>query len=1066
MLRYLNGMVSGIVRWFIPGPPEDAASIELDEAIRGGNVAAISNAITSYRQAVKLQPEGDDHRTAYLEGLGIALRSRFELQGDIADLNEAVDAVHEVLQIHPKRVSLSILLADTLRLRFEKSGFHQDLHRAIDVLCSALAKCAPQSVECFSILSDLYLCNSLLVRLSTEHLQAACPIPNLTEFRSPNCESSDYPIALSNMAQAHMYHFYSSGVQDDLERAAELYHKALQVNTSGASRAQCLLGLANVLFVQYEHDGEVKKLQTVIESCVEAFEYVREGSLSIQCQIKLASAYQARFYRDGDAADLQKSFDYLNNALLHCPPGHIHRPSILRSVCWGELHRSNTHTIDDSEKLIHSAKEVLALHPIHHTDRRSCLVLLAGVLYTHFQRVREVEYLNQRLTLLAEALNLCSDTHPDYGRACIGLADAFLERYEWADDRDDMDLDRAIHHGHLATNTRNAPPWRYQPKALLFRYLRTTKQEDDRQAAKDVLVQVCESPYYSYLSRIRIAMQWSSLAQSQGSRFGDLAIVGYEIAIELRSRLASFSLQNAQTRIDNLAETGDRFATRVAALALRTSGAARAIELLEQSRAVFWTQALQLRSTFDGLPDPLKRELQDTAQKLDATPNDHFLTERQVTERKKASARFEALLQQARSLPEFHDLLLPKSYNQLSEASASGPVIILFRDNVALSNCNVIVIRSPRTCPEHFVLSKISTYELNKDLQNFTTRQARESRSMTGDGDDGLFGDDSDSARLKLLKNRQKTFETQYEKFLATLWVQIVKPIMDHLGFKRLSGRNRPRIHWCPTGDYAFLPLHAAGLRFVGSDSECMMNYAVSSYTPTVAALLRAQELSRHISESVDIKVLAVAQPTTPGHSALPKTEEEMHALETILPSDCLIRLHSRGSGHSDSKFADTNSNVTVSQVVEQLPRTSMLHLACHGHQDHACPLDSGFVLEDGLLTVRKLFETQVPHAHLAFLSACSTATGDQNLPDEPIHLGTTMLFAGFPNVIATLWSMSDSQGPEVARDVHTSLYHYSSHTWRLSGDNIAYVLDEAVRKLIERGVKPSRWATYIHIGS
>ncbi|KAF9072197.1 hypothetical protein BDP27DRAFT_1418350 [Rhodocollybia butyracea] len=778
MLQYLNRIVlflfSLVIRWFIQRPPDDAA---LDRAIRSGNVAVISNTVISYRKVVKLQPKQHEHRTAYLEGLGIALRSRFELLGEIADLNEAINSVQEALQIHPKRVSLSVLLADTLRMRFEKSGIHQDLRTAIDILRGILPECAPQSVECFSILSDLCLCNSLLVRLPAEHLEAAPSIPSLSTFTLPDSESAEYPTALGNMAQAYMYRFYSSGLLDDLGRAIELYHKALQVNSSGISRASCLMGLANAVFVQYEHDGEARRLQTVIESYVEALEYAPEANLNVQCQIKLAGAYQARFYRDRDAADLQKSFDHLRNALSHCPAGHIHHPSILRSLCWGELHRSNTHTIDDSQNLINSAKEVLALHPFHHTDRRSCLLLLSGVLYTHFQRVREVEYLNQRLELLAEALSLCSDTHPDHARACIGLADAFLERYEWADDRDEMDLDRAIHHGYLAANGGNAPPWRYQPKALLFRYFKITKRDDDKQAAKDALVQICESPCYSYLSRIRIAMQWSSLAQNQGSRFGDLAILGYEIAIKLRSQLASFSLQNPQTRINNLAETGDRFATRIAALTLRTSGAPRAIELLEQARAVFWTQALQLRSSFDELPDPLKGELQNTAQKLDAAPNDYFLTEGQVTEQKKAAARFEALLQQARSLPGFHDLLLPKSYNQLSEASANGPVIVLFKDNVALSNCNVIIIKSPGSRPEHFVLSGISAYGLKKELENFTTRQVHALTPIIRDQEDTAV------ARLKPLI-KQQTSETQHEKFLAKLWVQIVKPIVDHLGFK------------------------------------------------------------------------------------------------------------------------------------------------------------------------------------------------------------------------------------------------------------------------------------------
>ncbi|KAK0495550.1 CHAT domain-containing protein [Armillaria luteobubalina] len=857
-----------------------------------------------------------------------------------------------------------------------------------------------------------------------------------------------------------MYHFYGSGIEEDLERAIELYQKALQAHSSGTARASCLLGLANAVFVRYQHYGEAKELQTALESYTEALDCASEGNLNIQCQIDLAGAYRARFYRDGDDVDLQKSFTHLNNALIHCPPGHIHRPSILHSLCWNKLHCVGTNTIGDSQNLINSAKEALSLHPLHHTDRRSCLVLLAGVMYTHFQRVREVEYLDQRVELLAESLSLCPDTHPDHGKACNHLADAFLERYEWADERDAADLDQAIQHDNSAIKAGNAPPWRYRPKALLFRYF-LTKQEEDRKAAKDALLQICRSPYYSHLSRIRMAMQCSSLARSRGSRFADLTILGYEIAIELRTQLASFSHQNAQTRIGNLAETGDRFATRVAALTLRASGPARAIELLEQSRAVFWTQALQLRSPFDGLPDALQRELQYTAQKLDAASSDDFLTEKQMTERKNTAVRFELLLQQARSVPGFEALLLPKTYDQLSAASTNGPIVILLGDDVAMDTCNVIIIASTTSYPEHFALRSVSTYKLKKRLEDFTARQARESEpTFFGDDDDQSPGEpDFDASRKMVLMRRWKS---EYEGLLASLWLQIVKPIIDRLDFTRSTGRSRPRIHWCPTGDYAFFPFHAAGLRFTGPDSECTLDYVVSSYTPTIAALLRAQELSGRISKSANIKVLAVAQPTTPGHTSLPNTGKEIHALESILPTDGLIRLRD----NVGSKLAQTNSNVTVSQVVEQLPGASILHLACHGHQDQDTPLNSGFALEDGSLTVRKLFEMQIPRARLAFLSACSTAAGHERLPDEPIHLGTTMLFAGFPNIIATLWSMGDKDGPDVARNVHMCLFDRSLHKWHLDGDSIAYALDEAIRDLINKGADPSRWATYIHIGS
>jgi CHAT domain-containing protein len=79
-------------------------------------------------------------------------------------------------------------------------------------------------------------------------------------------------------------------------------------------------------------------------------------------------------------------------------------------------------------------------------------------------------------------------------------------------------------------------------------------------------------------------------------------------------------------------------------------------------------------------------------------------------------------------------------------------------------------------------------------------------------------------------------------------------------------------------------------------------------------------------------------------------------------------------------------------------------HLACHGVQDQEDPLNSGFCLGDGKLTVSNLMVIKLEHAFLAFLSACETAKGDKNLPDQAIHLAAAMLFCGFRSVVATMW--------------------------------------------------------------
>jgi CHAT domain-containing protein len=82
----------------------------------------------------------------------------------------------------------------------------------------------------------------------------------------------------------------------------------------------------------------------------------------------------------------------------------------------------------------------------------------------------------------------------------------------------------------------------------------------------------------------------------------------------------------------------------------------------------------------------------------------------------------------------------------------------------------------------------------------------------------------------------------------------------------------------------------------------------------------------------------------------------------------------------------------------------NIVHLACHGIQDPKSAIDSGFCLGDGRLTISKLMEIKLDNPFLAFLSACETAKGDHNQPDQVMHLAAAMMFLGFKAVVATMW--------------------------------------------------------------
>jgi CHAT domain-containing protein len=144
------------------------------------------------------------------------------------------------------------------------------------------------------------------------------------------------------------------------------------------------------------------------------------------------------------------------------------------------------------------------------------------------------------------------------------------------------------------------------------------------------------------------------------------------------------------------------------------------------------------------------------------------------------------------------------------------------------------------------------------------------------------------------------------------------------------------------------------------------------------------------------------------------------------------------------------------------------VHLACHGVQaTSGDPTQSAFFLYDGALALAQLMRMELPRAELAVLSACQTATGDAQLPDEAVHLSAGMLAAGFGSVVATTWSIADEDGP-VLSDAFYEALKRNLEQRRLGEDlGVAYALHEAVAALQEKvgELKFARWVPFVHFG-
>jgi hypothetical protein len=213
------------------------------------------------------------------------------------------------------------------------------------------------------------------------------------------------------------------------------------------------------------------------------------------------------------------------------------------------------------------------------------------------------------------------------------------------------------------------------------------------------------------------------------------------------------------------------------------------------------------------------------------------------------------------------------------------------------------------------------------------------------------------------------------------------------LAFQKAQGLARPRLWWAVTGEFSFLPIHAAG-QYRVANPVCTTDYVVSSYIPTLASLTKARKLWTPIPCS-DLKGLLICEAAT--------TEGSVGYLSDVVDEvGAVLECFTSAGAQVLNK---PSAHTTMSELRSLLAGTPahVLHMACHGIQ-HSEPLRSSFLLQDGRLSIEDIIELNLPDAFLAFLSACQTAKGDLNAPDQAVHLAASMLFCGFRSVVGTMW--------------------------------------------------------------
>ncbi|CUA67350.1 hypothetical protein RSOLAG22IIIB_07379 [Rhizoctonia solani] len=779
----------------------------------------------------------------------------------------------------------------------------------------------------------------------------------------------------------------------------------------------------------------------------------------------LGTALGERFQLLGDLDDIEKSIEYKSRALGMTPdddsylplhlanlaiscktrfeqlgePGDImRRSSVTLEQCLSELH--------DLEKAIQYASRALVVIPDGHPELSSSLANLGACHIYRFQRLGEPDDIERGLKYASRALELTPDGHPHLLRRLATLGAAYSDRFRLVSGKL-VDLEKAIEYESraLAKITEDDPNYCVCHFNLALSYIDYHQHSNNPIFLKKSLAHfriACSSVAGSPRDKFKHAYRWATHA----SKCTPLdPIQAYQTTIDLLPQFIWLGSTTDQ-RYQDL-RTVENLALNAAHAAILFSGPALALEWLEHARCIVWNQNLTLRSPLDQLQDShpiLAARLREVTSQLRHASSESreipelysahdLVSSEQIGQRHRRLAReYDELLLQARKSPGFENFLRPTTVDNLFRAARYGVIVVI---NCHEDRCDALFV-----LPDHHSIAHLP-------LPNFSRTKALSVRSKI---DASLKHGGLRERGIRV--RREVGGKDEFASALATLWDDVVKPILDFLEYTTDSLRdNLPHITWCPTGAATFLPLHAAGN--YDQPRSRIFDYVVSSYTPTITALLASSSSSL----DGDSRVLAIGQTETPGHNPLPGTATELN----------LVRSHVERKAEY-TQLIDTQA--TPSAVLDAMEQHDWVHLACHAYQNIYDPTKSGFFLHGDTegtqdsLDLASINRRSFNRKGLAFLSACQTATGDETLPDEAVHLASGMLMAGYSSVIATMWSVADEDAPFVADRVYAQLMIDG----KLGNGEAGRALHCAVSGLREKvGEKEfARWVPYIHIGS
>jgi tetratricopeptide (TPR) repeat protein len=733
-----------------------------------GDLDALAEAVELHRQALSLRPQGHPYRPITLNNLALALRNRFEQLGDLDAIAEAVDLDRQALDLRPQGHSLRSYslnnLAGALQTRFEQLGDLNTLAEAVGLHRQALAL-RPQGHPDRS-LSLNNLANAMRTRF--EQLGDLNVLAEALELHRQALDlcppgHPDRSNSLNNLASALETQFKQLGDLDALTEAVELHRQTLDLRSQGhPNRSDSLNSLANAVYNRFEQLGDLNSLAEAVERHRQALDLRPPGYPDRHHSLNnLALALRTRFEQLGDLDAFTEAVDLYRQALVLRPPGHPRRSMSLDNL--GAALKSRFEQLGDLDALAEAVDlnlEALDMRPQGHSRRLLSLRNLAGALCAQsrtasgvsddsvltFPIQRRVAALDEALGLYTEGLRLCNRGHPERIHLLFETGLCIIR-----------------------------PGTHLQNFADGICYILEALRDPASSAQKAVGYFTRSLPLLE--TAYQFSVQQTNIAQLNQHHYHGSLLEAYTLVIRLLPRAASFGLDHAERlRVLSGAEAISRNAATRAIAAGRDT---EAVEMLEEGRGVFWSQALRLRTTeLDRLPIQDAQELRTLFQTLETgSVRDDAMSrvqrEQHLEARRRLSNAAEDLIMDIRSRPGMSRFLLPPAFSSLVQSLPGvGFVVILVASH--LGHCALVLNRASGNTASFELLTPKGGF-FSAEVKDSLPRDAKPKHPMEYTNVSRPFG----------ISGRKKRIPTDpLNRTLAQLWALIVKPVIEVLGLK------------------------------------------------------------------------------------------------------------------------------------------------------------------------------------------------------------------------------------------------------------------------------------------